>query len=81
MGDREIEHLIKMVNQITANLARGEDEAADVARVADHLRRFWSPAMGLKLANYLQQNQDALPRISALAVSQSFPPTSASDAG
>ncbi len=70
MRDPEIEHLIKMVNQITANLARGENKEADVAAVADHLRRFWSPAMRSKLATYLEQNQDAVSATSAQAVSR-----------
>ncbi len=71
MQDPELKHLIKMVNQITANLARGADEETDIAKVADHLQRFWSPDMRSKLANFIEQDPQAasqLNKVSELAV-------------
>jgi len=38
----EIDHLVRMANQIAANFSFHED---CVARVADHLGRFWAPSM------------------------------------
>jgi len=38
----EIDQLLKMANQIAANFSYHED---GVARVADHLKRFWAPSM------------------------------------
>lgn len=42
--------LFKMVNQIAANFSAYEkDEAAE--RLANHLKRFWAPAMRKQLMN------------------------------
>ena len=68
MQDTETQHLVKMINQISANLARGEDDKIDAAKVADHLQRFWSPAMRTKLTNYAKNNSNALPKISKMAI-------------
>jgi formate dehydrogenase subunit delta len=46
---REIEHLVKMANQIADNFSFHED-AAD--RVRDHLQRFWAPSMRRGLADF-----------------------------
>lgn len=75
MKDSEINHLIKMLNQIAANLARGEDDETDIAKVADHLQRFWSPGMRTELANYVEQNPEALPRVCELAILKVKPTT------
>jgi len=45
----EIDHLVKMANQIAANFSFHED---GVARVADHLRRFWAPSMVRQLREH-----------------------------
>jgi len=46
----EIDQLVKMANQIGANFAFHED---GVARVVDHLRRFWAPSMIRQLREYV----------------------------
>lgn len=38
----EIDQLVKMSNQIAANFSFNED---GIARVADHIQRFWPPVM------------------------------------
>lgn len=43
----EATNLVKMVNQIAANVAFHEDAAE---RLADHLQRFWAPSMQESLA-------------------------------
>jgi len=43
---QEIERLVKMANQIAENLVFHDDA---VARVADHLQRFWAPSMRQKI--------------------------------
>jgi formate dehydrogenase subunit delta len=43
---QEIERLVKMANQIAENFSFHEDA---VARIADHLQRFWAPSMREKL--------------------------------
>lgn len=41
----DVEKLVKMANQIAANNDYGSDKAKVAATVADHLTRFWTPAM------------------------------------
>lgn len=42
----EVEHLVKMANQIAENFSFHDDA---VTRTADHLKRFWAPSMLQKL--------------------------------
>ena len=46
---KEIDQLVKMANQIAANFSFHED---GVARVANHLTRFWAPVMRQQLREY-----------------------------
>ena len=48
--DRELEHLVAMANDIARNLAFNDDAEA---RVADHLQRFWAPAMRERLLEHV----------------------------
>ena len=41
----DVEKLVKMANQIAANSDYGPDKEKVAATVADHLTRFWTPAM------------------------------------
>ena len=41
----DVQKLVKMANQIAANSDYGSDKAKVAAAVADHLTRFWTPAM------------------------------------
>ncbi len=54
-----IDHLIKMANEITAFWSGelGEEDAAK--EVASHLRRFWEPRMRAQMITYLEQRQGA----------------------
>lgn len=54
---REIEHLVKMANQIADNFSFHADA---VERTADHLRRFWAPSMRRQLAEYSSAGGDGL---------------------
>ena len=66
---QEIEHLVKMANQIADNFGFHDDA---IERIADHLQRFWAPSMRGKLLDYhagggqgLQRAvQEALQRLS-----------------
>ena len=42
--------LVRMAEQITANMAYTDDVALVAARVADHLNRFWDPRMRRAIA-------------------------------
>ncbi len=50
MSDAELEHLVAMANDIARNLAFYAD--GDV-RMADHLRRFWAPALRERLRDHV----------------------------
>jgi formate dehydrogenase subunit delta len=41
----DIAKLVRMAEQITANMRFTEDEAVVAERVADHINRFWDPRM------------------------------------
>lgn len=46
---QEVEHLVKMANQIADNLGF-HDDAED--RIVDHLQRFWAPSMCQKIVDH-----------------------------
>ena len=49
VSDKTTDHLIRMANQIAANLAvRGE--AVAIAETADHIAKFWDPRMKAAIA-------------------------------
>jgi formate dehydrogenase subunit delta len=60
MASQELKQLIKMAQQIAANLAAGVDANTAAARTADHLRRFWTPAMRSQLLDYWQDGEGDL---------------------
>lgn len=60
MAGQELKQLIKMAQQIAANLAAGVDANTAAARTADHLRRFWTPAMRNQLLDYWQAGEGDL---------------------
>lgn len=53
MASTEIDHLLKMANDITDNLRFHAD--ADV-RIADHIKRFWAPRMRNLLIEYAKND-------------------------
>ncbi len=60
MADIELEHLIKMVNQIASNVALGDDDDVRVRSVAAHLEKFWAPSMRKKITSYAVNDGDRL---------------------
>jgi formate dehydrogenase subunit delta len=68
MTDDELNHLIKMLNQIAANLDQGDEVEVVAGRVADHMRRFWSPSMKKSIAAYLAADGSGLTASSRQAV-------------
>lgn len=45
----QIDHLVRMANQIAENFSFHDDT---VDRVADHLQRFWAPSMRRQLYDF-----------------------------
>ena len=60
MASQQLKQLIRMAEQIAANLAAGVDADTAATRTADHLRRFWTPAMRSELLDYWQEGQEEL---------------------
>ena len=52
--------LVKMAEQITANMAYTDDEALVAAKVADHLNRFWDPRMKHAIRAHAREHGDEL---------------------
>lgn len=67
MASTEIDHLLKMANDIADNLGFQED--AD-ERVADHLNRFWAPRMRKLLIEYVAEDPEGLSPTLLSAVSK-----------
>ena len=66
----QAEKLVRMANDIAANLEYGPDRAKAVAEVADHLRRFWSPLMREEIVNHDDRGQVKLSEVAKQAVAQ-----------
>lgn len=59
MSQMQVQQLVRMANQIALNLAAEGDAAA--GRAADHICRFWTPAMRRLLVEHGQECAGELP--------------------
>lgn len=66
----DLQKLVRMANQIAANLDYGADQEKTAAAVADHLRRFWTPLMLDELVDGLEAGEAELSVTAARAVEQ-----------
>ena len=62
--------LVRMAEQITANMAYTDDVALVAARVADHLNRFWDPRMRQAITQIANRDADDLSPALKAAVPQ-----------
>ncbi len=60
MTGKQIEHLVRMANQIAINLGAGGDLDETARRTAEHLRKFWTRDMRTQLARYGRESGDEL---------------------
>ena len=72
----DVEKLVKMANQIAANSDYGADKEKIAATIADHLTRFWTPAMRKAIIEGHQKNVVELTPMAAHAVEKLALPTS-----
>jgi formate dehydrogenase subunit delta len=72
----DVEKLVKMANQIAANSDYGADKEQVAAVVADHLTRFWTPAMRKAIIEGHQKKLVDLTPMAAQAVEKLVLPTS-----
>ena len=56
MSDTELEHLIKMANQIAEHCAIGAAPEVAADKIADHITRFWAPSMKQRLKHHLDHD-------------------------
>ena len=52
MSDTQVRQLVKMAEHITRNMAAEGDDAA--LKAAEHIRKFWTPAMREQLIEHSQ---------------------------
>ena len=60
MSNVELEHLIKMINQIADNFAVSEPDDKSATNVATHIKKFWAPSMIDIITGYAQNDGDGL---------------------
>ena len=61
--------LIRMAEQIAANMAYTDDQAVVAAKIADHLSRFWDPRMLQAIKEQSVSEPDSLSPVLLVAVS------------
>ncbi len=61
----QIEHLVKMANQIALNLGAGYDDTEAAQRTSEHFRRFWTPQMRRQLADFWREGGAVAPQVAA----------------
>lgn len=67
MSESSVQHLVKMANQIAANVPAATAEAR-VTAAAAHIKRFWTPAMIEHLRGHLGEHGADLAPAAAAAL-------------
>jgi formate dehydrogenase subunit delta len=65
---RQIDHLVKMANQIGLNLGAGYDDTEAQERIRNHLSRFWTPQMRRQLTDFWREGGEVAPVVAAALV-------------
>lgn len=60
--------LVKMAEDITANMSYTDDEEVVASKIADHLSRFWDPRMKEAIINYASTQESELTKPLRLAL-------------
>ena len=60
MSVKQVDHLVKMANQIALNLAAWGEEAAVVEKTGEHMKKFWTPAMRRQLIEFWRTEDKSL---------------------
>lgn len=70
MALQQDEQLVRMVNQIAANLGGGRDEAQAVESIRNHVEKFWARSMKQRLIASLERDDNELEPLARLATQQ-----------
>ncbi len=65
---RQIDTLVKMINQIADNAPRQETPEATAEAVAAHLKKFWAKPMKQEMREYVKAGGVGLNEVAAEAV-------------
>lgn len=68
MGTHELDHALKMLEQIAANFAWDEDRERAATAVASHLKRFWSPEMRRMVGEAAARGEVGLSPLAAASI-------------
>lgn len=68
MSEHEIDRLVRMANDIAANIAPGKDTEAAELVVMQHLNKFWPPSLREKIVQNLDARIATLHPVAAGAV-------------
>lgn len=60
MSTNELDHLIKMVNQIASNIGLGTSEDETIDKVVKHINLFWARPMREKICANMRSSADQL---------------------
>ena len=60
---RQIDHLVKMANQIALNLGAGYEDAEAAERTSQHISRFWTPQMRRQLTDFWREGGEVAPLV------------------
>lgn len=60
--------LVKMAEDITANMSYPDDEEVVASKIADHLTRFWDPRMKQAIISYAASDESELTQPLRLAL-------------
>ena len=69
MTARQIEHLVKMANQIAVNLTPWGDEETVANKTREHIEKFWTIAMREELMAYWRDGGDNVSPVVARCLS------------
>ncbi len=71
----DIEHLVKMANQIEQFFRSEPDEQTAVAGIEGHLRRYWDPRMRTAIIEHCARGGEGLGELARRAVMKLRPST------
>ena len=69
MSSTELEHLVKMINQIADNITPGEGDDGRAREVAAHVKKFWAPSMIKTITEYAEDDGKNLQAAALAAIS------------
>ncbi len=70
MPNTELQHLIKMINQIADNIVLGESDESAATALASHITRFWARPMKQKIISYADSDGEKLQGVAREALAQ-----------